>query len=145
MKAIAYPQHGLPLDDPRALVELELPSPEPGPRDLRVRIQAISVNPVDTKVRGTMPVEAPRVLGWDASGVVEAVGDQVSLFAPGDAVYYAGSLARPGTNAELHLVDERIVGHKPRTLGHADAAALPLTAITAWELLFDRLGVAEGG
>ncbi|MBB3800668.1 zinc-binding alcohol dehydrogenase family protein [Xanthomonas arboricola] len=145
MKAIAYPQHGLPIDDARALVELDLPLPEPGPRDLRVRIHAISVNPVDTKVRANAPVESPRVLGWDASGVVDAVGSEVSLFRPGDAVYYAGALTRPGTNAEFHLVDERLVGRKPATLDDAAAAALPLTAITAWELLFDRLRIAEGG
>ncbi|KEZ98084.1 NADPH:quinone reductase, partial [Xanthomonas vasicola pv. vasculorum NCPPB 895] len=108
MKAIAYPQHGLPIDDLRALVELELPLPTPGPRDLRVRIHAVSVNPVDTKVRNYAAVDAPRVLGWDASGVVDAVGTQVSLFRPGDAVYYAGALTRPGTNAEYHLVDERL-------------------------------------
>ncbi|TWR43005.1 zinc-binding alcohol dehydrogenase family protein [Xanthomonas vasicola] len=129
----------------RALVELELPLPTPGPRDLRVRIHAVSVNPVDTKVRNNAAVDAPRVLGWDASGVVDAVGTQVSLFRPGDAVYYAGALTRPGTNAEYHLVDERLVGRKPSTLDDAAAAALPLTAITAWELLFDRLGIAEGG
>ncbi|NEK74637.1 MAG: zinc-binding alcohol dehydrogenase family protein, partial [Xanthomonas euvesicatoria] len=145
MKAIAYPQHGLPIDDARVLIELELPLPTPGPRDLRVRIHAVSVNPVDTKVRSNAAVDAPRVLGWDASGVVDAVGEAVSLFRPGDAVYYAGALTRPGTNAEFHLVDERLVGRKPATLDDAAAAALPLTAITAWELLFDRLGIAEGG
>ncbi|MBS7456956.1 zinc-binding alcohol dehydrogenase family protein [Coralloluteibacterium stylophorae] len=145
MKAIVYTRHGLPIADPDALVDIELPRPEPGPRDLLVRIQAIAVNPADTKVRASSPVSAPRVLGWDAAGVVEAVGAEVSLFAPGDAVYYAGSIARPGSYAEYGLVDERIAGHRPRTLDAAGAAALPLTAITAWELLFDRLRVAEGG
>ncbi len=145
MKAIAYTQHGLPIDDPHALVEIALPIPEPGPRDLRVKVHAVSVNPVDTKVRRNAATEQPRVLGWDAVGTVDAVGAGVTLFKPGDAVYYAGSIARPGSNAEYQLVDERIVGHKPRTLDDAAAAALPLTAITAWELLFDRLGVAEGG
>lgn len=145
MKAIVYTQHGLPIDDPQSLIEMDLPKPVPGPRDLLVKVQAVSVNPVDTKVRAGAPTQGPRVLGWDAVGTVEAVGAQVTLFRPGDAVYYAGSITRPGTNAEYHLVDERIAGVKPRTLGAAQAAALPLTAITAWELLFDRLGVAEGG
>ncbi|HBK45369.1 MAG TPA: zinc-binding alcohol dehydrogenase family protein, partial [Xanthomonadaceae bacterium] len=134
MKAIAYTQHGLPIDDPHALVEIALPIPEPGPRDLRVKVHAVSVNPVDTKVRRNAATEQPRVLGWDAVGTVDAVGAGVTLFKPGDAVYYAGSIARPGSNAEYQLVDERIVGHKPRTLDDAAAAALPLTAITAWEL-----------
>ncbi|WP_157270016.1 zinc-binding alcohol dehydrogenase family protein [Azohydromonas aeria] len=145
MKAIAYTRHGLPIDDPQALVDLELPAPQPGPRDLLVEVRAVSVNPVDTKVRRGAPVESPRVLGWDAAGVVRAVGAQVSLFRPGDEVFYAGSITRPGSNSELHLVDERIAGRKPASLGFAEAAAMPLTAITAWELLFDRLGVPEGG
>ena len=145
MKAIAYIQHGLPIDDPLSLVDVELPDPAPGPRDLLVEVRAVSVNPVDTKVRRGSPVEGPRVLGWDAAGVVHAVGPQVTRFKPGDEVFYAGSITRPGSNSELHLVDERIAGRKPRSLGFAQAAAMPLTAITAWELLFDRLGVPEGG
>lgn len=145
MKAIAYTQHGLPIDDPAALVDIDLPMPLPGPRDLLVQVQAVSVNPVDTKVRMNSPVTAPRVLGWDAVGTVHAVGADVTLFKPGDEVFYAGAIDRPGSNSEYHLVDERIVGHKPRSLGVAEAAALPLTAITAWELLFERLGVPEGG
>lgn len=145
MKAIAYACHGLPSSHPEALFDLDLPVPTPGPRDLLVRVQAVSVNPVDTKVRANSPVEAPRVLGWDAAGVVEAVGADVTMFRPGDEVFYAGDIRRPGSNSEFQLVDERIVGHRPRTLSAADAAALPLTAITAWELLFDRLGVPEGG
>lgn len=145
MKAVAYTRHGLPSSHPEALIAIDLPAPSPGPRDLLVRVQAVSVNPVDTKVRASSPVEAPRVLGWDAAGVVEAVGSAVTLFRPGDAVFYAGDIRRPGSNAELQLVDERIVGHRPRNLSAADAAALPLTSITAWELLFDRLGVPEGG
>jgi len=145
MKAIAFTTAGLPITDPAALQLIDLPTPEPGPRDLRVRVEAVSVNPVDTKVRRGAPVDGPRVLGFDASGVVDAVGAEVTLFKPGDAVFYAGSIARAGSNAEYQLVDERIVGHKPASLGHGDAAALPLTAITAWELLFERLGVAEGG
>ncbi len=118
----------------------------PGPRDLLVGVRAVSVNPVDTKQRRAVvpPAGEARVLGFDAAGVVESVGAQVSLFKPGDEVWYAGSRARPGTNAELHLVDERIVGHKPRTLDFARAAAMPLTTITAWEALFDRLGLQIG-
>ncbi|KDN99697.1 MULTISPECIES: zinc-binding alcohol dehydrogenase family protein [Pseudomonas] len=145
MKAIAY-YHSLPITDPAALQDIELPAPEPGPRDLLVAVRAISVNPVDTKVRQNVSPEggAAKVLGWDVAGVVKAVGREVSLFQPGDKVYYAGSIARAGGNSELHVVDERIVGHMPKTLGFAEAAALPLTAITAWELLFERLQIAEG-
>ncbi|MBB3103402.1 zinc-binding alcohol dehydrogenase family protein [Azomonas macrocytogenes] len=145
MKAIAYPQHGLAIDDPRALIEIELPRPVPGPRDLLVEVRAVSVNPVDTKVRRNMAVSEPRVLGWDAAGIVREVGAAVSLFKPGDEVFYAGSLTRTGSNSEFQLVDERIVGHKPTAIGFAQAAALPLTSITAWELLFDRLAIAENG
>ncbi|MDF0729483.1 zinc-binding alcohol dehydrogenase family protein [Pseudomonas entomophila] len=145
MKAIAFAEHGLPLDHPNALFDTNLPRPIPGPRDLLVEVQAISVNPVDTKIRAGSGTTAPRVLGWDAVGIVRETGAQVTLFQPGDTVYYAGAIDRPGCNSELHLVDERIVGHAPRSLDAASAAALPLTAITAWELLFDRLGVAEGG
>ncbi|MBD8685337.1 zinc-binding alcohol dehydrogenase family protein [Pseudomonas sp. CFBP 13719] len=141
MKAIAYTQNGTA----SVLTDLQLPAPTPGPRDLLVQVQAISVNPVDTKVRSGAAVTEPRVLGWDAVGVVQQVGDQVSLFKVGDSVFYAGAIDRPGSNSELHLVDERIVGHKPQSLDNAHAAALPLTSITAWELLFDRLGVPEGG
>ena len=145
MKAVAYTQNGLPIDDPRSLVDIDLPLPQPGPRDLLVKVHAVSVNPVDTKVRRNAAVTEPRVLGWDAVGVVRGVGSEVSLFQPGDAVFYAGSITRPGSNSEYHLVDERIVGRKPASLSDAQAAALPLTAITAWELLFERLGVPEGG
>lgn len=145
VKAIVYTQYGLPIDDPDALVEIDLPQPVPGPRDLLVAVRAVSVNPVDTKVRNNMPVTAPRILGFDAVGTVAAVGADVTLFKEGDEVFYAGSLLRPGSNARFQLVDERIVGRKPRSLGDADAAALPLTAITAWEMLFDRLKIVEGG
>lgn len=141
MKAIAYTQNGAA----SVLTDLQLPAPTPGPRDLLVQVQAISVNPVDTKVRSGAAVTEPRVLGWDAVGIVQQVGDQVSLFKVGDSVFYAGAIDRPGSNSELHLVDEWIVGHKPQSLDNAHAAALPLTSITAWELLFDRLGVPEGG
>lgn len=141
MKAIVYTQHGLPLTDPKSLYEMDLPKPAPGDRDLLVRIEAISVNPVDTKVRAGSPTDTPRVLGWDAAGVVEAVGPGVTLFKPGDQVWYAGSITRPGSYAEYGLVDERIAALKPASLPFGEAAALPLTALTAWELLFDRLGV----
>jgi NADPH:quinone reductase len=138
MRAVGY-RKPLPIADPASLEDLEVPVPEPGPRDLLVRVEAVSVNPVDVKVRAsTDPGREPKILGWDAAGVVEAAGADVTLFAPGDEVYYAGSIDRPGTDAQLHVVDERIVGHKPRGLTFAQAAALPLTTITAWETLFDR-------
>jgi zinc-binding alcohol dehydrogenase family protein len=145
MKAVGYYGPG-PIDRPDSLVDIELPAPTPGPRDLLVRVKAVSVNPVDTKVRASAaPAQGEaRVLGWDAAGVVEAVGDRVTLFRPGDEVFYAGALQRPGTNAELHAVDERIVGRKPRSLDWGAAAALPLTALTAWELLFERLRAPYG-
>lgn len=145
MKAIVYTQHGLPIDDPQALLDTELPMPLAGPHDLLVEVRAVSVNPVDTKIRLGVAVNEPRVLGWDASGIVRAVGSDVTLFAPGDEVFYAGSIVRPGSNSQFQAVDERIVGRKPANLGFAEAAALPLTSITAWELLFDRLRVPEGG
>lgn len=145
MKAISFTQHGLPIEDPDALQDTTLPMPTPGPRDVLVEVSAVAVNPVDTKVRAGTFTQEPKILGWDAAGIVREVGAQVTLFKPGDAVYYAGSIARPGSYSQYHVVDERIVGHQPRTLGAAEAAALPLTSITAWELLFDRLGVVEGG
>ncbi|RXZ38300.1 zinc-binding alcohol dehydrogenase family protein [Oxalobacteraceae bacterium CAVE-383] len=145
MKAIVYTQHGLPIADPASLIDFDLPRPAPGPRDLLVEVRAVSVNPVDTKVRKGSAVTEPRVLGWDAAGVVRAIGDQVTLFKPGDEVFYAGSIVRPGSYSEFHLVDERIAGRKPANLGFADAAALPLTSLTAWELLFDRVQAQEGG
>lgn len=142
MKAVGYQSPG-PIGAEAALVDIELPEPVAAGRDLLVEVRAVSVNPVDYKVRRSTAPEpgAWKVLGWDAAGVVRAVGPEVTMFQPGDAVYYAGSLIRPGTNAELHLVDERIVGHKPQSLDWAEAAALPLTALTAWETLFDRIGV----
>jgi NADPH:quinone reductase len=122
--------------------EIELPKPSPSGHDLLVKVEAISVNPVDYKQR--KQATASKVLGWDACGVVEAVGPQVSLFRPGDAVYYAGDVTRAGCNSEFHLVDERIVGHKPKKLDFAQAAAMPLTSITAWEAYFDRMKVQKG-
>jgi zinc-binding alcohol dehydrogenase family protein len=143
MKAVGYRQSH-PIDHPDALLDVELPEPSPTGHDLLVEVRAISVNPVDTKIRrGVAPPDGEiKVIGWDAAGVVRAVGEQVTLFKPGDRVMYAGALQRPGTNSELHLVDERIVGPAPRSLSFEAAAALPLTSITAWELLFDRLKVA---
>ena len=145
MKAVAY-YHSLPIQDPLALQDIELPEPIAGPRDLLVEVKAISVNPVDTKVRENVQPDAgtAKVLGWDVAGVVKAVGSDVSLFKVGDKVFYAGSIARAGANSERHVVDERIVGHMPKSLGFAETAALPLTAITAWELLFERLAIAQG-
>jgi zinc-binding alcohol dehydrogenase family protein len=145
MKAIGYRQP-LPLTNPESLLDLDLPIPQPGPRDLRVAVRAVSVNPVDVKQRANAqpPAGEARVLGFDAAGIVDAVGADVSLFKPGDAVFYAGAIDRPGSNSEFQLVDERIAGPKPASLGFDAAAALPLTAITAWELLFDRLCVAHG-
>lgn len=136
MKAIAH-----------TLVDVELPKPSASGRDLLVKVEAISVNPVDYKQRivATKEDMPTRVLGWDAAGTVEAVGSEVTLFKPGDAVYYAGDVTRAGSNSEFHLVDERIVGRKPRKLDFAQAAAMPLTAITAWEAFFDRMKIDIGG
>ena len=146
MKAIGCLKY-LSLDDPDCFVQLEIPTPEPTGRDLLVRVKAISVNPVDTKVRASITEATPKpvVLGWDAAGIVEGVGEAAELFRPGDEVFYAGSRARPGCNCEYHLVDERIVGRKPGTFTFEEAAALPLTSITAWEALFDRLGIHPAG
>ncbi|WP_142847615.1 zinc-binding alcohol dehydrogenase family protein [Telmatospirillum sp. J64-1] len=142
MRATAY-QTPSPVAGEASLQDIDLPKPEPKGRDLLVEIRAVSVNPVDTKVRKTATPEAGswKVLGWDAAGIVTATGPEARLFKPGDAVFYAGAIDRPGTNAEYHLVDERIVGPKPASLNWAEAAALPLTAITAWETLFDRLDI----
>ncbi|WP_419805415.1 zinc-binding alcohol dehydrogenase family protein [Terriglobus sp.] len=145
MKAVGYTLPS-PIEAPEALLDIELPEPEIGPRDLLVEVKAVSVNPVDVKVRaGTRPDEGAeyKVLGYDAAGVVVRRGRDCSLFKVGDEVWYAGSIARQGTNAQFHAVDERIVAPKPKSIGFAEAAALPLTAITAWELLFDRLGIDQ--
>lgn len=132
----------LPVTDPQSLVTEHLDVPELGPHDLLVEVEAVSVNPVDIKLRNGAPAEGLRVLGFDAAGTVREIGRSVTLFAPGDDVFYAGSIDRPGTNQRLHAVDERIVGRKPQSLSPADAASLPLTAITAWESLFDRLALS---
>ncbi|MEO9280864.1 zinc-binding alcohol dehydrogenase family protein [Acinetobacter sp. WA-87] len=143
MKAVAYQKAG-PITSPEVLVDIELDTPVAEGHDLLVRVQAISVNPVDTKIRKNVSAESGwKVLGWDAVGVVEAIGDKVTQFKVSDIVWYAGALNRQGSNSELQLVDERIVGHKPKNLEVTEAAALPLTAITAWEMLFDRLQVQK--
>ena len=145
MKAVGY-KKSLPVADAESLIDFETAKPQPAGRDIRVAVKAISVNPVDYKVRkrAAPPEGETKILGYDAAGVVDAVGPEVTLFKAGDEVYYAGSIQRQGTNSEFHLVDERIVGRKPKTLSFAEAAALPLTSITAWELLFDRLGAVPG-
>jgi NADPH2:quinone reductase len=145
MKAVAYTR-SLPITEVEALQDVNLPDPPaPTGRDLLVEVRAISVNPVDYKVRlRSDPGGTPKVLGYDAAGIVRAAGPEATLFRPGDAVFYAGDITRPGTDAALHLVDERIVGPKPARLGFAEAAAVPLTAITAWEALFDRLRIPRG-
>lgn len=142
MKAIGY-RHSLPITEQDALLDMAIDKPVATGQDILVNVKAISVNPVDTKIRKRLTPEAGayKILGWDVVGVVEAIGDEVSLFKPGDEVWYAGAIDRPGANAEFHLVDERIASLKPRTLDNACAAALPLTSITAWELLFDRLAI----
>ncbi|MGR9294795.1 zinc-binding alcohol dehydrogenase family protein [Rhizobium leguminosarum] len=144
MRAVAYktPQ---PISAETSLIDVELPMPEARGHDLLVEIKAVSVNPVDVKVRAhsAPPADELRVLGWDAAGIVKAIGTDVTLFSPGDEVFYSGVISRPGSNAEFHLVDERIVGTKPKSLDFAAAAALPLTSITAYEALFDRLKVQD--
>lgn len=142
MHAVGYRTTG-PAEDTQVLADIDLARPQAHGRDLLVKVRAVSVNPVDTKVRANVgsPKGEWKVLGWDASGQVMDVGSDVTRFRPGDEVYYAGDITRSGTNAEFHLVDERIVGHKPASLDWAEAAALPLTTITAWEALFDRLDI----
>lgn len=146
MKAVALTRY-LPVSDPECFLDVTLPRPVPEGHDILVAVAAVAVNPVDVKMRAPKDKieETPRVLGWDASGVVEAVGPDVTLFKPGDEVYYAGDLTRSGTNQQYQLVDERIVGRKPKTLTFAEAAALPLTTITAYEAFFDRLGIDRDG
>jgi NADPH2:quinone reductase len=143
MRAVGY-KRSLPIDNPEALIDLEMDKPTPQARDLLVEVKAVSVNPVDTKVRKRAEPkdgEPAKILGYDATGIVAATGPDAKLFKAGDEVWYAGSIIRQGTNSEFHLVDERIVGRKPKSLDFAAAAALPLTSITAWEMLFDRFAI----
>ena len=143
MRAVGYYKY-LPIEHPESLLDIEIPKPTPQGCDLLVKVKAISANPADPIVRAYEQAgEGPFILGWDVSGVVEQVGPECTLFQPGDEVFYAGSIVRSGCNSEFHLVDERIVGRKPSTLDFADAASLPLTTITAWESLFDRLGISH--
>ena len=146
MKALGYSEQG-PISVAGSVVEFETADPQPDQKDLLVEIRGVSINPVDFKVRANRPPPEgnPRILGWDAAGVVKAVGSDVSLFKPGDEVMYAGEFTRDGSNAELQCVDERLVGKKPTSLNFVEAAALPLTSITAWEMLFESLRVEEGG
>jgi zinc-binding alcohol dehydrogenase family protein len=146
MKAVGLYRY-LPVDHPEALLDLELEAPVARAHDLLVEVKAVSVNPVDYKMRSPRDqVETtPRVLGWDVAGVVKSAGEAVTLFKPGDAVYYAGARMRQGGNSELQLVDERIVGRKPANLGFAEAAAMPLTTLTAWEGMFERIGISKSG
>lgn len=144
MKAIGYTEAG-PIAAENALIEFEADIPDPGPKDLLVEVRGISVNPVDVKLRANVqPDGVPRILGFDAAGIVKAVGTETTRYRPGDEVFYAGDITCPGTNAAFHLVDERIVGRKPSSLGFAVAAGMPLTTITAWEILFDSFGLKEG-
>jgi len=146
MKAIGF-KTSLPISAEESFIEFETTVPQPSGRDILVKINAISVNPVDYKIRQNSAkdtiLESPKVIGWDATGTIEAVGEAVTFFKPGDAVYYAGDLTRSGSNTEYQLIDERIVGLKPSTLSNAEAAAMPLTALTAWESLYDRIRISE--
>lgn len=146
MLAVGYREPG-PVDRPDSLLDVELDDPAPGPKDLLVEVAAIAVNPVDTKIRASRAPQpgGVEVLGWDAVGTVVGMGDEVTGFSAGDRVYYAGAINRPGCDSQLHVVDHRIAAAAPTSLTDAEAAALPLTSITAWELLFDRLGVPRGG
>jgi len=144
MRAIGY-QKSRPITAEDALVDIDIPKPTPAERDLLVQIKAISVNPVDTKIRTRAEPEAGnwKILGWDAAGIVIETGSSVTGFKPGDEVFYSGALKSPGCNSEYHLVDHRLAAHKPKTLNWAESAALPLTALTAWEMLFDRLDIRK--
>lgn len=146
MKAVGFTR-SLPIESPDSFIDFETPVPVPEGHDLLVKIKAISINPVDFKIRQNSAkdkeLDAPKIIGWDAVGIVEAVGSDVTLFKKGDEVYYAGDINRPGSNAEYQLIDERIVGKKPSLLSDAEAAAMPLTLLTAWEALFDRMRINE--
>ncbi len=146
MKAVGLLEY-LPINHPNSLLDVELPVPTPQGRELLVQVQAVSLNPVDTKVRSPKAAleTSPKVLGWDAAGTVVAVGLDCTLFKVGDAVYYAGDIRKAGSNSEFQVIDERIVGHKPRNLSFLEAAALPLTVLTAWEVLFERMGISQMG
>ncbi|XWW45142.1 zinc-binding alcohol dehydrogenase family protein [Fibrella sp. USSR17] len=146
MKAVGF-KTSLPITDAASFIDIDIAKPTPGPHELLVKVNAISVNPVDFKIRQNSAkdtvLEQPKIIGWDASGVVEAVGSDVSLFKAGDAVYYAGDITKSGSNAEYQVIDERIVGRKPTSLSDEDAAAIPLTALTAWEIFFDRMRLSR--
>ncbi|KAF2507404.1 zinc-binding alcohol dehydrogenase family protein [Flavobacterium foetidum] len=145
MKAIGF-STSFPIENTASFIEFETEKPTPGARDLLVKISAVSVNPVDFKVRQSAAkdtvLEAPKIIGWDAVGVVEAVGAETNLFKVGDEVYYAGDITKQGSNAEYQIIDERIVGRKPKSLTIEEAAAMPLTTLTAWEILFDRIRIS---
>ena len=145
MKAIGF-KTSLPIENQESFIEFETSKPIPGERDLLVKIDAISVNPVDFKIRQSgaknTVLETPKIIGWDAAGIIQAVGEKVTLFEVGDLVYYAGDITKQGSNAEYQIVDERIVGRKPTSLNSQEAAAIPLTALTAWEILFDRIRIS---
>lgn len=144
MKAIGF-KTSLPIENPESFIEFETVKPVPGPHDLLVKIDAISVNPVDFKIRQSSAKETildtPKIIGWDAVGIVQAVGQDVALFEVGDPVYYAGDITKQGSNAEYQIIDERIVGRKPKSLSIEESAVIPLTALTAWEILFDRIRI----
>lgn len=146
MKAVGLHQY-LPINDPKSLIDVQLPMPHPSGHDLLVKVEAISINPVDTKVRSPkdQTETTPKVLGWDAVGTVVSTGENVTLFTPGQKVFYAGDITRPGCNSEYQLIDERIVGRAPETISTEDAAAIPLTALTAWEALFSRMNISLNG
>ncbi|WP_343697819.1 zinc-binding alcohol dehydrogenase family protein [Flavobacterium sp.] len=145
MKAIGF-KTSLPIENTDSFIEFETVKPIPGAHDLLVKIDAISVNPVDFKIRQSgakdTVLETPKIIGWDAVGIVQAVGEKVTLFEVGDPVYYAGDLTKQGSNAECQVIDERIVGNKPTSLTNAEAAVIPLTGLTAWEILFDRIRIS---
>jgi NADPH2:quinone reductase len=145
MKAIGF-KTSLPIENPESFIEFEAVKPIPGPHDLLVKIDAISVNPVDFKIRQNSAkdtvLETPKIIGWDAVGIVQSVGQDVTLFEVGDPVYYAGDITKQGSNAEYQIIDERIVGRKPKALSIEEAAVIPLTALTAWEILFDRIRIS---
>lgn len=147
MKAVGF-KKSLPIEQENSFIDFETEVPEPGKRDILVKIKAIAVNPVDYKVRQSSakdaPLNEPKIIGWDASGIVEKVGKKVSLFKKGDEVFYSGDITRPGCYAEYQIVDERIVANKPKNLNWEEAAAIPLTSLTAWECIFDRLKIKEG-